>query len=168
MLQTPKKTRRIKPAWSWILYTTSKFYQLVSLSIPPPPKPIFRFWRRGILKFFTGLFLKGGVFSRKFSEKTQNAAAPAAGFSSLCLQRKHFSKGRLSYVVLRHDSVTLAYPYIFLSFIMVYIHKMCKNIFTPKIVLFTGKKYITGVWEVTVGRTPPGGGGVRVKKSNGL
>ena len=103
-----------------------------------------------------GLFLKGGVFSGKFSEKTQNAAAPAAGFSSLCLQRKHFWKGRVSYVVLRHDSVTLAYPYIFLSFIMVYIHKMCKNIFAPRIVLFTGQKYIAGVW----GRSPQRKNGV--------
>ena len=30
----------------------------------PPPKPIFRFWRGCILKFFTGLFLKGGILSK--------------------------------------------------------------------------------------------------------
>ena len=122
----------------------------------PPSKTDFSFLEGGYSKIFHWVVFEGGVFSRKFSEKTQNAAAPAAGFSSLCLQRKHFSKGRLSYVVLRHDSVTLAYPYIFLSFIMVYIHKMCKNIFAPKIVLFTGQKYITGGW----GRSPQRKNGV--------
>ena len=110
----------------------------------------------GYSKIFHWVVFEGGVFSRKFSEKTQNAAAPAAGFSSLCLQRKHFSKGRLSYVVLRHDSVTLAYPYIFLSFIMVYIHKMCKNIFHLGLYYLQGKKYITGVW----GRSPQRKNGV--------
>ena len=117
----------------------------------PPIQNRFFVFGGGYSKIFHWVVFEGGVFSGKFSEKTQNAAAPAAGFSILCLQRKHFWKGRVSYVVLRHDSVTLAYPYIFLSFIMVYIHKMCKNIFTPKIVLFTGQKIYYG----GLGAEPP-------------
>ena len=56
------------------------FHQPISLQIPPLQNRFFVFGGGGILKFLTELFLKGGVFSAKFSEKTQNVAAPAAGF----------------------------------------------------------------------------------------
>ena len=41
----------------------------------PPPKPIFRFWRGGILKFLTGLFLKRGYPQKNYQENPKCGGA---------------------------------------------------------------------------------------------
>ena len=45
----------------------------------PPPKLIFRFWRGGILKFFTGLFLKGGGILTKILRKIAKCGGACGG-----------------------------------------------------------------------------------------
>ena len=69
-------------------------------------------------------------------------AAPAAGFSSLCLQCKHIWKGRVSYPVLCYDSAALEYHLLWCIST-----KMCKKCFAPRLVLFIGQRiYYGGLW----------------------
>ena len=62
-----------------VFYRLIYQYQPVSLSIPPLQNRFFVFGG-GYSKIFDWVVFEGGVFSEKFSEKTQNVAALAAGF----------------------------------------------------------------------------------------
>ena len=104
----------------------------------PPSKTDFSFLEGGYSKFFHCVVFEGGGILTKILRKNAKCGGACGGLliivpsAQALLKRESFIRCATSW----HS--------IFLSFIMVYIHKMCKNVFAPKIVLFTGQQIYYG------------------------